>query len=76
MEILNIADLYEHKSKTSTNGYSHDGIYRLVGFCRMKDITTGTWYDGVMYKKGKSLFVREKKDFINKFKKITDGSKD
>lgn len=70
MEKLRIGALYEHKSKISTSGYSHDGIYRLVGSCRMKDITTGEWFDGIMYKKGEKFFVREEKDFFNKFKKI------
>lgn len=67
---MNINDIVEHKNKQSHSGYSHDGLYEIVGFCRMKNPTTGEWADAVMYCNIKTdeTFVREKSDFEDKFK--------
>lgn len=63
-------DLVEHKNKESNSGYSHDGIYEIMGFCRMKDPTTREWVDGIIYRNIETfeVFVREKTDFEDKFK--------
>lgn len=66
-------NIYEHKSKESTNGYPHDGKYAVVAECRMKSPADGRWIDGIIYRSvddDSKLFVREKEDFIEKFKKI------
>lgn len=63
-------NLVEHKNKESNSGYSHDGIYEIVGFCRMKDPTTREWVDGIIYRNIETfeVFVRERNDFEDKFK--------
>lgn len=66
--------IYEHIRKESDSGYPHDGKYIVVSECRMKNPVHGEWIDGIIYKSvndDKELFVREKKDFIKKFK-VTD----
>lgn len=68
--------IVEHKNKESESGYPHDGKYVVVSFCRMKNSTTRKWEDAVIYRKfqpleadGGCYFVREKNDFMDKFKK-------
>lgn len=76
---MNIGDAVEHKDKGSTSGYSHDGIYRLMDFCRMKNPTTREWVDAVIYRNVRTyeMYVREKSDFVLKFKVYKkDESKD
>lgn len=75
---MEINDAVEHKYKESTSGYSHDGIYRIVDFCRMKNPTTREWVDGVIYRNVRTyeIYVREKSDFEDKFKVLKNGSKD
>ena len=75
---MNIGDAVEHINKESTSGYSHEGIYRIMEFCRMKNPTTREWVDGVIYANNETyeLFVREKSDFEDKFKLVGNGSKD
>lgn len=67
---MNIRDIVEHKDKKSTGKYSHDGMYEIVDFCRMKDPTTHEWINGIIYRNIKTyeIFVREKNDFEDKFK--------
>ena len=71
-------DLIEHIDKNvGSNGYSHDKIYMYFGTCRMKDISTGKWYDACMYKEWSKekdntigdTFVREKESFDKEFKR-------
>jgi len=53
-------------------------IYQVLWECRMKDSTTGEWKDAVTYSQvlneqgqiGEEKYVREKKDFLNKFQVI------
>ena len=67
---MNIGDAVEHINKESTSGYSHDGIYRILDFCRMKNPTTREWIDAVIYHNIRTYekYVREKQDFENHFK--------
>ena len=75
---MNIGDAVEHINKESTSGYSHDGIYRILDFCRMKNPTTREWIDAVIYHNIRTYekYVREKSDFEDKFKLVGNGSKD
>lgn len=70
-------DLIEHIDKNvGSNGYSHDKVYIYLGTCRMKDISSGKWFDACMYKEwDKKLdntvgetFIREKESFEKEFK--------
>lgn len=67
---MEIGYVVEHKCKESTSGYSHDGIYEITSFCRMKDPTTREWVNAVIYCdiKTHATYVREKSDFEDKFK--------
>lgn len=67
---MEVGTVVEHKDKESTSGYSHDGIYRIMDFCRMKNPTTREWVDAVIYRNIRTydIYVREKNDFENKFK--------
>lgn len=52
-------------------------IYR----CKLKCPSTGEWFDAVIYKgiEDEKYYVRERKDFFNKFVKLKDwenGNKD
>ena len=71
-------DLIEHIDKNvGSNGYSHDKIYMYFGTFRMKDISTGKWYDACMYREWSKeadntvgdTFVREKESFEKEFKR-------
>ena len=75
---MEVGDVVEHKVKESTSGYPHDGIYRIMEFCRMKNPTTREWVDAVIYRNISTYenFVREKTDFEDKFKLVGNGSKD
>lgn len=75
---MEVGNAVEHKCKESESGYPHDGIYRIMEFCRMKNPTTREWVDGVIYANNETgkLFVREKTDFEDKFKLVGNGSKD
>lgn len=76
---MNIGDVVEHKDKKSSSGYSHDGIYRIMDFCRMKNPSTREWVDAVIYRNVRTyeMYVREKSDFVLKFKVYSkDESKD
>lgn len=62
--------IYQHKDKSiGKNGYSHDGEYHFISEARMKNPANGEWCDCVIYQdiNTKSLYVREKIDFYNKF---------
>lgn len=71
IEELIIDDKVEFIDKTPGQ-YSHDSIYLYKGLCRVKNPDTGKWFDAVLYSKisDKTIFVREKTDFENKFKKV------
>lgn len=60
--------IVEHIDKTSGK-YPHDKQYVIINCAaRSKDVTTGEWYDAVIYGYGDEMFVREYNDFVNKFK--------
>lgn len=60
------------KSPNPTTGLSHENKYRVLGTCKVKDPQTREWYDAVMYREaelGGGIYVREKEEFYQKFKK-------
>lgn len=69
---MNVGDAVEHINKESTSGYPHDGIYRILDFCMMKNPTTREWVDAVMYHNIRTYekYVREKQDFESHFKLV------
>lgn len=55
--------------------YPKNGHHYLpLRSCRMKCPTTGQWFDALIYQDydSKHLYVREKKDFFDKFVKLID----
>ena len=74
---MDTGDIVEHKSKESTSGYPHDKHYLILSpYARMKNPTTQEWVDAVIYEdSGHNLYIREKRDFNNKFKKVVNESK-
>lgn len=76
---MEVGDIVEHIDKISKSGYSHDGIYRIMDFCRMKNPSTREWVDAVIYRNIRTyeMYAREKSDFVLKFKVYKkDESKD
>ena len=65
-------DLVEFKDKNpGSTGLSHKGIYVYLGECEMKD-STG-WRTAIIYSDyhdSEKVYVREKEDFMKKFKKV------
>lgn len=43
--------------------------YAIIEEVKMKNPSTGEWQDSFLYTDGKGMYVREKQDFINNFKK-------
>ena len=63
----------ELKDKQSNGDFPHDGAYEVLRMhVRMKDPTTGKWVNAVAYGRGFSVFVREEKDFFDKFKEVKE----
>lgn len=59
------------------NGHYYEPLFR----CRMKNPTSREWFDAIIYQdyNTKHLYVRERKDFLDKFVKLNDwenGNKD
>lgn len=52
------------------NGHQYMPLVR----CRMKNPTSGQWFDALIYQdyNTKHLYVRDKKDFFDKFVKLKD----
>ena len=52
------------------NGHHYIPLYR----CRMKCPASGEWFDAIIYQdcNTKHLYVRDKKDFFDKFVKLKD----
>lgn len=52
------------------NGHQYMPLFR----CRMKCPTSGEWFDAIIYKgvEDEKYYVRERKDFLNKFVKFLD----
>lgn len=69
---------WEHRDKTVVGKYSHEGRYEVVSmFARMKHPDTGEWFSAVIYTdcdNAEKLYVRERRDFLNKFKRVKDES--
>lgn len=49
-------------------------LYIPLYRCRMKNPTSGEWFDAIIYQNydTKHLYVRERKDFLDKFVKLND----
>lgn len=59
--------------------YPENGHHYLPLFiCRMKCPVSGQWFDALIYQDydTKHLYVRERKDFFDKFVKLVDWEKD
>lgn len=59
------------------NGHHYEPLFR----CKMKCPASGEWFDALIYQdyNTKHLYVRDKKDFFDKFVKLNDwkdGNKD
>lgn len=56
------------------NGHQYMPLFR----CRMKCPASGEWFDALIYQDydSKHLYVREKKDFFDKFVKLTKWEND
>lgn len=68
-----VNNIYQHKDKSvGESGYPHDGKYAIVEYARMKNPSTREWKDCVIYSdiKTKSVYVREKQDFFDKFELV------
>lgn len=52
------------------NGHQYIPLYR----CRMKCPASGEWFDALIYEdcKTEKLYVRDRKDFFDKFVKLTE----
>ena len=69
---MDTGDIVENKSKESTSSY----YLILSPYARMKNPTTQEWVDAVIYEdSGHNLYIREKRDFNNKFKKVVNENK-
>ena len=56
------------------NGHQYMPLYR----CRMKCPASGEWFDALIYQdcKTENLYVRDRKDFLDKFVKLTEWEND
>lgn len=62
---------FRDKSSNLKTGLSHEGKYRYLGECKVKNPQTREWYEAVMYQEadlGGEIYVREKEEFNKKFK--------
>ena len=52
------------------NGHYYKPLFR----CRMKNPTSREWFDAIIYKgvEDEKFYVRERKDFLDKFVKLKD----
>ena len=52
------------------NGHHYEPLFR----CRMKCPESGEWFDAIIYKgvEDEKYYVRERKDFLDKFVKLID----
>lgn len=44
--------------------------YAVIGEVKLKNPSNGEWKDAYLYTDGSSMYVREKEDFLNKFKNL------
>lgn len=51
---------------------NHEGIYEVVGICEYKNPVSRNWEPSVIYKSQKTneMYVREMKDFLDKFREL------
>ena len=56
------------------NGHQYMPLYR----CRMKCPASGEWFDALIYQdcKTENLYIRDRKDFLDKFVKLTEWEND
>lgn len=49
-----------------------NNIYKYLGVGRFKD-STGQWIDAAMYERDNHVYMREIRDFFNKFEETSRG---
>ena len=74
---LRLKEVREQLYVYPKNGHQYMPLFR----CRMKCPASGEWFDALIYQdyNTKHLYVRERKDFLDKFVKLNDwenGNKD
>ena len=70
-----IIKLRQEEIRSEMYVYPKNGHHYLPLFrCRMKCPATGEWFDALIYQdyNTKHLYVRDKKDFFDKFVKLTE----
>lgn len=67
---LNIKEIENSLYVYPKNGHQYMPLFR----CRMKCPASGEWFDALIYQdyNTKHLYVRDKKDFFDKFVKLKD----
>lgn len=67
---LRLKEIREQLYVYPKNGHQYMPLYR----CRMKNPTSGEWFDAIIYKgvEDEKFYVRERKDFLDKFVKLKD----
>lgn len=67
---LRLKEIREQLYVYPKNGHQYMPLFR----CRMKNPTSGEWFDAIIYKgvEDEKFYVRERKDFLNKFVKLKD----
>lgn len=67
---LRLKEIREKLYVYPKNGHQYMPLFR----CRMKCPASGEWFDALIYQdyNTKHLYVRERRDFLNKFVKLND----
>lgn len=67
---LRLKEVREQLYVYPKNGHQYMPLFR----CRMKCPASGEWFDAIIYQdyNTKHLYVRERKDFLDKFVKLKD----
>ena len=67
---LRLKEIREQLYVYPKNGHYYEPLFR----CRMKNPTSREWFDAIIYQdyNTKHLYVRERKDFLDKFVKLND----
>lgn len=67
---LRLKEVREQLYVYPKNGHQYMPLFR----CRMKCPISGEWFDAIIYKgiEDEKFYVRERKDFLDKFVKLND----
>lgn len=68
LDCVKMNELYIH--------INSNGIYRVINRCKVKDDTSGIWYNAIMYKKDNdfNIYVRSEYNFKKSFKELDKDS--